>query len=55
MKAASMRGAEPKCAGCDWNPDLMAENVDAWELWLNIHTQWRAGPAGAIGLDYPAV
>jgi hypothetical protein len=20
-----------------------------------IHTQWRAGPAGVIGLDYPAV
>jgi hypothetical protein len=20
-----------------------------------VHTQWRAGPAGVIGLDYPAV
>lgn len=55
MKAASLRGAEPACRGCDWNPELMPENNDAWELWLNIHTQWRAGPAGAIGLDYPAV
>lgn len=33
----------------------MPENEEAWELWVAVHTQWRAGPAGVIGLDYPAV
>ena len=30
----------------------MDENAEAWELWLEIQTQWRAGPAGILGLDY---
>jgi hypothetical protein len=33
----------------------MLENAEAWELWLVVHTQWRAGPVGVIGLDYPAI
>ena len=31
------------------------ENRDAWELWLEVQTQWRGGGLGIIGLDYPAV
>ena len=34
---------------------LMAQNVDAWELWQEVQTQWRAGAMGVIGLDYHAV
>lgn len=33
----------------------MDENADAWELWLWVNTQWRAGGMGIVGLDYPAV
>lgn len=33
----------------------MAENAEAWELWLAVNTQWRAGGLGIVGLDYPAV
>jgi hypothetical protein len=33
----------------------MAENVETWELWLSVNTQWRGGGMGIIGLDYPAV
>jgi hypothetical protein len=30
----------------------MAENSEAWELWLTVQTQWRAGGFGILGLDY---
>ncbi len=33
----------------------MEENSEAWELWLEVNTQWRAGGMGIVGLDYPAV
>ena len=33
----------------------MPENYDAWQLWLEVQTQWRAGPMGLIGLDYQVV
>lgn len=33
----------------------MPENFEAWELWLEVQTQWRAGGMGVIGLDYHAV
>jgi len=32
----------------------LPENEDAWELWLNVLTQWRTGTKGVIGLDYNA-
>jgi hypothetical protein len=30
-------------------------NVQAWECWCSVQTQWRTGLAGRTGLDYPAV
>ena len=33
----------------------MKQNADAWELWLEVQTQWRAGGMGIIGLDYNAL
>jgi len=36
-------------------PDLMPENVEAFELWEETNTQWRAGGMGIIGLDYGEV
>lgn len=26
--------------------------MEAMEVWAEVQTQWRAGPAGIIGLDY---
>ena len=26
-----------------------------WQLWTETATQWRMGPGGPVGLDYPAV
>lgn len=31
------------------------ENWQALELFIGCETQWRTGPAGLLGLDYPAV
>ncbi len=44
-------------------PPLWDDNLDAWDLWMAIRTQWRVGIVGAaglvgpqpIGLDYGAV
>jgi len=33
-------------------PDLMDENLDAWDLWIEVKTQWRGSGAG---LDYNIV
>ncbi|MBA2881834.1 hypothetical protein HNR65_002165 [Desulfosalsimonas propionicica] len=33
----------------------MAQNADAWELYNVAATQWRFGPNGITGLDFPAV
>ncbi len=33
----------------------MPENEEAWELWLEVRTQWRTAGFGVIGLDYTAV
>ena len=30
-------------------------NVTAWACWHGVQTQWRAGHAGATGLDYAGV
>ena len=40
---------EPECIY------LWPESVDAWEHWRALQTQWRAGMAGATGLDYAGV
>jgi hypothetical protein len=54
-----MRDGESRrtsCEGCDLQrPDILAENVDAWDLWENVQSQWRASGFGLIGLDYLAV
>ena len=36
-------------------PELMPENEEVLEFWLEIRTQWRVGISGPVGLDYPAV
>lgn len=33
----------------------METNLDAWLLWGEVQTQWRASFAGRIGLDYSEV
>jgi hypothetical protein len=33
----------------------MPENDEAWRLYQEVKTQWRAGGSGFIGLDYPEV
>ncbi len=30
----------------------MENNFDAWAVWGEIQTQFRAGPMGILGLDY---
>lgn len=30
-------------------------NVQAWNCWCSLQTQWRAGTGGIVGLDYTAV
>lgn len=30
-------------------------NQDAWLIWQDVKTQWRAGGMGLIGLDYSEV
>lgn len=43
------------CQACEFRcPPLSQENTEAWVWWAACSTQWRAGPSGAIGLDYPA-
>jgi hypothetical protein len=35
---------------------LWPENVPAWQLWMQVQTQWRVGGmGGATGLDHTAV
>lgn len=49
------RGLE--CDECSWGkpPELMEINRDAFDLWVEVKTQWRSGFGGLIGLDYVAV
>ena len=49
---------DPPCGtGCSYakGPALWKINADAWELWLEVQTQWRGGGMGIIGLDYNTV
>lgn len=34
---------------------MLPENWDALMAFLAAQTQWRVGPGGYVGLDYPAV
>lgn len=44
---------KPPCEACDWaSPKLLPENEDAFFLFKEIKTQWRAAGFGLIGLDY---
>lgn len=52
------RKTEPeKCRTCDYGrpPKLLKVNWDAWLIWQDVQTQWRAGGMGLIGLDYSEV
>jgi len=33
----------------------MDVNIDAWDLWIEIRTQWRGAGLGIVGLDYSMV
>ena len=33
----------------------MDENQDAWDLWIEVRTQWRGAGMGIVGLDYNTV
>ena len=56
MDAAKQTKGPLNCRKCEARcPDLNPENVPVWILWQAAATQWRTGPFGAIGLDYPAV
>lgn len=49
-------GKQRDCTSCEGRcPDIMPENLEAWQLWLVVNTQWRTGFGGAAGLDYVAV
>lgn len=34
---------------------LWPDNVEAWQCWLDVQTQWRMGMSGRTGLDYAGV
>lgn len=34
---------------------LWPQNLDAWNLFMGVQTQWRIGLAGREGLHYPGV
>ena len=34
---------------------MHVSNIDIWELWQAVATQWRASGFGLVGLDYPSV
>jgi hypothetical protein len=34
---------------------LWPDNLDGWNAWMGVQTQWRTGMAGATGLDYSGV
>lgn len=33
---------------------LLPENIEVWNLWTKVNTQWRVG-FSLVGLDYTAV
>ena len=43
--------------GCEYGSPvpLWEINLDVWQVWQDVQTQWRAGAMGIIGLDYAEV
>ncbi len=39
----------------DQDLHLWPDNVQAWQCWQGVQTQWRVGMAGPTGLDYAGV
>lgn len=35
--------------------EVIAEAAPIVRIWMRVQTQWRCGPGGYYGLDYPAV
>jgi hypothetical protein len=55
-KIQEQTGKKENCPNCEYNrPDLIPENQEAWELWIGVGTQWRAGAFSLVGLDYNAL
>jgi len=60
MYTSAPSAAELAAAGLteddlDIGADIWPENLQAYELFSALRTQWRVGMAGATGLDYSAV
>lgn len=60
MYTSAPSAAELAAAGLteddlDIGADIWPENLQAYELFSALRTQWRVGMAGATGLDYNAV
>lgn len=47
----------PPCGNCEYGtpPDLLPENEEAFDLWMEVRTQFRGAGFSIIGLDYQAV
>lgn len=41
--------------GFGQNDEIYPDNVQTVEVFKRLHTQWRAGPSGAIGLVYESL
>jgi len=48
-------GLQQAAAVPDGEVYLWPCNVQAWDCWCSVQTQWRVGMSGRTGLDYPAV
>jgi hypothetical protein len=46
---AGLQAPEPEVAY------LWPDNVQAWNHWQSVQTQWRTGMGGSTGLDYAGV
>jgi hypothetical protein len=33
----------------------MYDNIEAWQLWNSLKTQWRTSFGGVVGIDYTAI
>jgi len=50
---------DPPCGTCEYGPqnmpEILEENTEVLELWMDVSTQWRGTGMGIIGLDYREV
>lgn len=51
LRAGSVVGSDPE-PEVAW---LWPDNVQTWDCWMSVQTQWRVGMDRATGLDYTAV